>query len=194
MTPLRIFTASLLILLSSPFVKAQQELRVPHIDIYFLCQTNDLASNDTALLEQDLVDLYLGLVPDATDASLQVESTIDGCLASDVVEVDISSDGSLLSTDSLGDLTAEELQGMITRDLLKDQFKPLCNNFLAFEASVQEADSEPDGGLTSRISSTLCGLSDDGFELTAALIAGIAAGALVIICFLFFCCCCRRGK
>jgi hypothetical protein len=200
-----IFLLGLLACLLSPAAPATITIAAPHVSIYMLCRTNDLNETSTELLPVEMQDYYRELLPDtATDVRLDVSYTVEACVATDIQEVEISSDGFLDITNSSDadadlSLTADELQDLVTSKNLETYWEDVCDQILAFEVKVQESNTTDidNEGWTVKWSSRFCDLNTGGVDLSAGTILVISLGVLVLVCVLGLCFCrrcCRSGK
>jgi hypothetical protein len=198
-----ILLLGLLACLISPAAPAAITIAAPHVSIYMLCRTNDWNETSTEL-GVEMQDYYRDLLPDtATDVRLDVSYTVEACVATDIQEVEISSDGFLdVSSGSDADadlLTPDELQDLVTSKNLETYWEDVCDQILAFEVKVQESnttDTENEGW-TVKWSSRFCDLNTGGVDMSAGTILVISLGTLVLVCLLGLCFCrrcCRSGK
>jgi len=222
-----LFLAASLLLLSfsttSTMVNAasqQQVVDLPNVEIYMVCKTaatssssssnstKTLSPNDptgsSQMLELELRDFFQGLLnlsPSTDNAlTLNMNSTVHSCIASDAVEAILSSSGTIdwskLSSNGNNNMTtfysANELQGMVTKSGLHDALANLCSVVLSFQAKIQAAGSPPQAGWEQNLSRKFCSLTKKPLGVSTLAIVLIVVGGLAVLCLV--CCCCRRNK
>lgn len=192
---------------------------LPAVDLYMLCQislkqeANNIYSDNNVLsslprystselFEAALEEYFVDLIgPDASSVDIQVDTTIDSCIASDLLQVQATSSG-VINLYSTSTLSEGDIPPLVTQDSLKEGFDSLCNSVLSVQSTVRLAEEAEltsskvfrSEGSTRNLSKAVCGLTEEDVGLSLSVILIIVFAPLIALCGIFCCCFCRRNK
>jgi len=197
--------------------QSTRSVALPTVEIYMLCQitlqqeanneNNNLSDvglqrNSTSeILAEAFEEYFVDLIgPEATSSDVEVDATIESCVASDVLQVQATASGTL-NLDTTSTFSEDDLPPLVTQDSLKDGLEPLCESVLRLESTIK-ANDEPESsssrlftseGWATRLSTAVCGLTEEEVGLSLSVILVISIAVLVVLCGIC-CCCCRRNR
>mmetsp|Transcript_106519 Transcript_106519/g.159353 ORF Transcript_106519/g.159353 Transcript_106519/m.159353 type:complete len:209 (+) Transcript_106519:59-685(+) len=172
-------------------VTALKQVPLPHLDIFMLC-SDDIRQSFDYVLELD--GFYTDLLPSAADVTIDKGSQeFQSCTAlENRTQVQIAADGfALLDEDSPFD--QDEIQNLVTQDLLASYFENVCKELDTFEALVSDAGSEPQVGIATAWGALLCDFDEQFVETVArtGMVVGIISLVILCCCIggcILFCC------